>query len=134
MPNRIVREGWIESLNIDALDASAERFFLRLILKADDYGRFHANPVLLKSALFPLKDDIRSADMTRFLAACEKTGLIRCYETSGKRYLEIQRFNQRNRAKESKFPEPDIWVAVTCQSNDGQASDTGQSSAHGGGG
>jgi hypothetical protein len=119
VPSRIIREGWLESERIDELDSASERFFLRLCLKADDFGRFHANPQILKSLLFPLKEDLRSTDMARNLAACEKAGLVRCYSVTGKRYVEILRFEQRLRAKVSKFPEPDRQ----CQSNDGHVSD-----------
>lgn len=115
MPTRLIRDGWVESTRIDQLDAAGERFFLRLCLRADDYGRYHADPRLLRSNLFPLRDDVRSADMTRCLAACEKAGLVRCYQTPGGRYLEIERFNQRTRAKVSKFPPP----SDTCPADDG---------------
>lgn len=108
MPNRIIREGWLESDRINNLDAAAERFFLRLCLRADDYGRYHANPTLLRSNLFPLREDIRNTDIPRSLAACEKAGLLRCYEVDGKRFLEIERFNQRTRAQVSKFPSPPV--------------------------
>lgn len=106
MAQRMIRDGWLESDRIDALDVHAERFFIRLCLKADDFGRFHASPQLLKSMLFPLKEDIRSTDMTRCLAECEKAGLVRCYEVAGKRYLEINNFGQRLRTMSSKFPQP----------------------------
>lgn len=122
MPNRIIREGWIESCRIDELDAASERFFLRLCLKADDFGRFHAMPQLLKSMLFPIKEDIRNTDMTRCLAACEKAGLVRCYEVTGKRYLEINNFDQRLRSKVGRFPDMsgirptnDRHMTVTCR-------------------
>lgn len=106
MPSRMIREGWLESHRIDALDAAAERFFLRLCLKADDYGRFHATPQILKSLLFPMKEDLRSTDMSRFLVDCEKAGLVRCYDHSGKPFVEVLRFDQRMRSKSSKFPAP----------------------------
>ena len=106
MPNRIIRDGWIESVKIDRLNADGERFFIRLCLRADDFGRYHANPMLLKSNLFPLREDVRSADMTRCLAACEAAGLIRCYNAAGGRYLVIEKFDQRTRAQVSKFPPP----------------------------
>lgn len=106
MPTRLIREGWLESEAINALDAPGERFFLRLCLRADDFGRFHANPLLLKSSLFPLREDVRSADISRWLAACEKSGMVRCYSDSGKPYLVITKFGQRARAEKSKFPEP----------------------------
>lgn len=123
MPSRIIREGWLESERIYELDAPAERFFLRLCLRADDYGRFYANPVLLKSSLFPLRDDVRSTDIPRWLAACEKAGLVRCFEVDGKRFVEIARFDQRTRAKVSKFPAPPPIVGHlpgTCPADGGQ--------------
>lgn len=106
MPNRIIREGWIESERINQLDAAAERFFLHLCLRADDFGRYHGNATLLKSNLFPLREDVRSTDIPRWLAACEKAGLVRCFDVEGKRYIEIPRFAQRTRALVSKFPDP----------------------------
>lgn len=122
MPSRIIRDGWVESERINALDAAAERFFLRLCLRADDYGRYHGNPTLLKSNLFPLREDVRSTDIPRFLLDCEKAGLVRCYDVAGKRYVEIPRFEQRTRAKTSKFPPPppgDGQESGTCPTDDG---------------
>jgi len=122
----MIREGWLDSERIDILDAQAERFFLRLCLKADDFGRFHAAPQLLKSLLFPMKDGIRATDMSRCLAECEKSGLLRCYESAGRRFLEIERFDQRMRSKVSKFPEPETYLPShdghmtgICQADDG---------------
>lgn len=63
---------------------------------------------MLKSNLFPLKEDVRSTDIPRWLAACEKAGLLRCYEVDSKRFLEIPRFGQRTRAEASKFPQPPV--------------------------
>lgn len=106
MPNRIIREGWIDSERIAQLSPVEEAFFLRLCLKADDYGRFTAHPKVLKAQLYPLSEDARDTDMPRRLTACEKAGLVRCYEVAGKRYVEIADFRQQMRAKNSKFPAP----------------------------
>jgi hypothetical protein len=106
MPNRILRD-WTDSYAISGLDATEERFFVRLIMKADDFGRFHADPRLLKSYLFPLLPDTRETDCSRWLAACEKAGLLRCYvDDRSRKYLEITNFRQRTRQSESKFPSP----------------------------
>lgn len=98
---------WTCSDKINELTAQAERFFTRLIMKADDYGCFHARPNLLKANLFPLLlDSIREADLLRWLTECQKAGLVVLYEHSGKDYLQIVDFNQRKRIMKRTFPDP----------------------------
>ncbi len=118
MANRILRD-WTDSENIDKLSFQAEVLFVRLFMKADDYGCYHANPKLLNASLFPLKS-IREADITRWLTECQDSGLIALYENSGKKYLFIKNFGQRLRTMKRKFPEPDINnpvsdLSATCQ-------------------
>lgn len=125
MPTRIIREGWIESERIAQLTADEERFFLRLCLRADDYGRYTANPRLLVAALFPLCENVQSTDLPGWLAACEKAGLIRCYEVDSKPLLAIPRFGQRTRAMKSKYPAPptpDGQMSDKCLTSDGHMS------------
>lgn len=105
MPNRILRD-WTDSESIDQLDVHAERFFTRLIMKVDDYGRYTANVKLLKSNLFPLRTDIRETDIPRWLAVCEKSGLIALYSIASKDYLQINNFKQVLRQKIEKYPPP----------------------------
>jgi hypothetical protein len=106
MPNRILRD-WTNSDKVDALTAQAEVLFTRLIMKADDYGCFYADPRLLKSYLFPLKSgSIREADITRWLAECAKAGVIVLYEVDRKKYLQIFDFRQRLDKSKAKFPLP----------------------------
>lgn len=122
MPNRIIRKGLIDSRRIDKLGAEAERFYVRLLLCVDDFGRYRADPIFLRSKLFPLRDDIRSADMSRCLAVCEKARVVRCYEVAGERFLLVGKFRQRSRAEVSEFPPPpDDWPT-----DDGHASDISQ--------
>lgn len=106
MPNRILRD-WTDSTTIDKLSASAEIFFVRLIMKADDYGCFHANSRLLLINLFPWKiQDIKEEDIEAWLKECATAGLIEVYEVDGKRFLMIREFNQTLRTKNRKFPPP----------------------------
>ena len=107
MPNRILRD-WTDSDKVDRLSAEGERFFVRLIMKADDYGRYFADPKRLKAFLFPLKDSLRETDCSRWLAECEKAGLARCYDVSGRRYVELLNFNQRLRNMRNLHPSPPI--------------------------
>ena len=143
MPNRILRP-WVDSEAVNSLSDAAEVFFVRLIQCADDYGRFYGSPMLLKSYLFPLKDK-RVSDIPRWIAECVKAGLLADYEVSGKRYIQIRKFNQRTRQSASRFPDPppddsqptaeckpdgmrmtdgcqpiDRQMTVNCQSDDSQ--------------
>lgn len=135
MPNRIMREGWLDSLAVDSLEVNAERFFFRLCLKADDFGRYPANPQLLRSNLYPLKEEVRNTDISRWIAACEKAGLVRCYEANHVRYLEIPKYRQRLRLMHPKYPMPSAETAQTANNQqegemtDIRPSDDGQTSA-----
>lgn len=104
MANRILRD-WTFSENIDLLSYEAESFFTRLIMKADDYGRFHATEKLLKAALYPLRD-VPLKTIAKMLTECVNVGVVFCYEVNGKLYLEIPNFGQRLRQMNSRFPEP----------------------------
>lgn len=105
MANRVLRD-WTTSEKIDRLSPQAELFFVRLIMKADDHGCFHANPKLLKAALFPLRE-IQDKDITKWLSDCVKSGIVVLYDADGRKYLRIADFGQRLRNMVSKFPQPD---------------------------
>lgn len=104
MSKRMLRD-WTDSEKIDTLSAEAERFFTRLIMKVDDHGCFHANPKLLKSALFPLKE-ITDEEIISWLESCKEIELLIIYTYNLKRYLKINDFGQRLRTMKSKFPQP----------------------------
>lgn len=106
MPNRILREGLLESPAIDLLDAEAERFFVRLMLRADDFGRYHANPAMLANMLFPLRRDIEPKQVADWLNQCQRAKLLRVYQVEGRDCLEIAKFGGKPRAQQSKFPQP----------------------------
>lgn len=103
---RLLRD-WTDSETMDSLSPGAEVFFTRLIMKADDYGSFHANPKLLKSALFPLRDTMKDKQISEWLQELIETGLVFLYSSDGKRYLRIKSFGQRLRNMRNTFPQPD---------------------------
>lgn len=130
MPNRILRD-YTDSTAFDGLSAEAERLFVRLLMKADDFGRFHANPKLVKSACFPLAEDLRANTVAAWLTELSDRQLVFCYTSGTGEYLAIPRFRQRSRADKSKFPSPDgkppDWHPPP---DDGQVTVNGRSSAH----
>ena len=106
MPTRMLREGILSSERVNALSERAELFYRRLMSVVDDYGRFSANPTLLRSSCYPLKfDSVKEDSIKKHLAEAADAGLIVLYTVGGKPYLEIQDFGQRIQSK-SKFPEP----------------------------
>jgi len=118
MPTRILRD-WTDSLPLADLSPEGERFFVRLIMKADDYGRFHGDERLLKAALFPLLADVRLQAVRKWRDECTTAGLLALYQDRrGREFIEIANFNQRTRAKDSKFPNPG-----ECETIDGHLSD-----------
>ena len=108
MPDRIIRESICTSDTLNQLTDFEERFWNRLIVNCDDYGRFDARPAILKGRLFPLMDGKTQKDMTNALSRLASVGLVELYEVDGKPFLRVVTWDkyQRIRAKRSKYPEP----------------------------
>lgn len=107
MPNRYVRESAIESEHVDRLSWAAEVFYRRLINRADDFGRYTANPELLRASLFPLRvNKVSAADIGKWLSECETADLVSTWKgNDGKHYMVMHRW-EKGRAKHSRFPDP----------------------------
>jgi len=104
MANRVLRDT-TDSVPVNSLTADAEVFFYRLIMKADDFGSYHANPKLMASLLYPLKNP-SGDDILTWMGECIEAGLIFRYEAENKPYCRIIGFNQRLRNMRGKFPGP----------------------------
>ena len=116
MPNRVIRDGFLDSEKINSLNEQEQNFFIRLLLIADDYGRFDARPELIKSKCYPVTDK-RPSIVSTMLTKLSDVGLIVLYTVDGKNYLEINEYNQRLRQKREKYPKPKIGNAVKCLSD-----------------
>jgi hypothetical protein len=93
-------------------------------MKVDDFGCYSNNPKLIRSTLFPLLiDEVREADISRWMAECQKAGLILFYEVESKPYIQVTGFKQRLRQKVKKYPHP---PEKQSQSDDGHMSDNGR--------
>lgn len=104
MPQRILRD-WTDSEKVNTISSNAECLFVRLMMKADDFGNFHANVKLVKSLCFPLKD-YREADIARWMNELQESGMIAFYVADDKKYLTILNFGQRLRNMRNTFPKP----------------------------
>lgn len=106
MPNRIIRDAILTSETVCSLGWAEEVFYRRLMSIVDDYGRYEANPQLLRSRCYPLQTDhVPVSDIEQWLIQCANAGLVQIYNVAGKRYLQINKFGQQQRSA-SKFPQP----------------------------
>lgn len=91
------------------LSPEAERCFWRLQTHCDDYGKAEDHPRLIWAALFPLHEEITSADVDQWLKEMESVGLIERYAVGDRRCLRIVRwdsFQKPQRKTDSKLPDP----------------------------
>lgn len=115
---------WTASEPVDGLSVYAEVFFTRLIMKVDDYGNYTANMKLIKSALFPLKDQYTTEQVTGWLNECVAAGLIQPYHAEGKSLIHIKNFDQKLRRMHSVYPQPlNGQQTDTERTSDGQVTD-----------
>ena len=105
MPTRYLKAGIRDSEVIDKLSPIAETFFYRLLVTVDDFGRYDARPSMIKSHCYPIKESVTAKKCTELLKELSDVGLIVVYEVDEKEYLQVCRWDNIPRAKESKFPQ-----------------------------
>ena len=112
MPNRIIKESICTSDSIDGLSWFEEAFFYRLIVNCDDYGRFDGRPAVIKSRLFPLKDNVTAKSVEAAIHKLASVELVALYEFEGKPYLHLPTWDkhQQVRAQRSKYPAPEDGI------------------------
>lgn len=109
MPNRIIREGILDSERVDKLSWAGEVFYRRLHSVVDDYGCFDGRPEVLRTKLFPIRTGkVTVTDIGKWLGECSDAGLVSCYTVSGKPYIEVMDFHQHVRIKKRKYPDPQL--------------------------
>lgn len=118
MPKRALKEEITTSERLASVSFQAESLWYRLLVCADDFGRFDARPIIVRSRAMPLRD-VCLTDVGQWLDELRNADLIAVYEFDGKPYLKIQRWEQRTRANASKYPDE----SGTYEKNVGQSSD-----------
>lgn len=108
VPNRIIKESALISQDLSKLSDGAERLFWRLLLVADDFGRFDAYPPVVKARCFPtMVESLKINAVQNWMAELEPD-LVRYYSREARRYGFFINWekHQQKRAKMSKFPDP----------------------------
>ncbi len=129
MPNRILRDSALDSDRLARVSEPAEVLFYRLLMLADDFGRFDGRLSVIRARAFALRQSVTEDEVMHRLAELSTEGLICTYLVQGKDYIYIPRFGQRQRAEKSKFPDPDSQESVKGLSTVSQSTVSGQSSA-----
>ena len=104
MPTRYLKPGIRDSELIDGLSPMAEVMFYRLLVTVDDFGRFDARPAMIKSQCFPIKEKITPKHCEEAIKELCEAGLVMVYVVDQKPYLQILKWDNVPRSKESKFP------------------------------
>lgn len=81
----------------------AECLFYRLLVTVDDFGRYDGRPAMVRAHCFPIKA-ISNDQCSAFLDELVSSGLVSAYVVEGKPFLQVSKWDNVPRAKESKFP------------------------------
>jgi hypothetical protein len=104
MPNRMLREGLLDSDAVGMVSPGAEMLFVRLMLLADDFGRYDGRVSVICRRAFVNRRSVDEHMTGEWLHELHDAGLVRLYDCEGKPYLEVLNFRQRTRAQSSKYP------------------------------
>ena len=129
MPTRYLKPGVRDSESIEALSPHAEILYYRLIVTVDDFGRYDARPAMVKAACFPIRESMTAIKVNALLEELAKHYLISVYMVDGKPYLQMCRWDNIPRAKESKYPAPEseceqVYADVCKQNTDAPLTET----------
>ena len=101
MPNRLIREGMLESEAVLSLPVDARWLYLTILLSADDVGLFEATEFRLAR-----KADVRRELAGKLLALLADVDLVRLYSVGAKTFGFLPKFRQRIQIKRIKHPMP----------------------------
>lgn len=103
MPNRLVREGLLDSEAVLSVPVEARWLFVVITLTADDIGLFEATEFRLAR-----RADVGREVAARLMQLLQDADLIRLYEVDGKRYGFVPRFRQRVQIRKPRYPLPPL--------------------------
>ena len=109
MPNRIIKESICSSENIEQLTPNEEVLFYRIMVNCDDHGLMDARIQIIKSKCYPLRLNLKTEILEKWLNSLVNNKLIFLYVVDGRRYLKMTSWekHQQIRAIKTKCPLPD---------------------------
>lgn len=112
MPNRVIRDGFVDSEPVNALSDWAHRVYSNLLVRCDDAGRFDGRLESIRSHLFPLGTARRIEDFNKALDELTSQSLIIRYEYGAKSFIQITKWQRCGNSERSKFPWKDGVFAI----------------------
>ena len=101
MPNRMIRDGLLQSEAVLSLPVEARWLYVTILLSADDVGLFEATPFKLARIA-----DVRRELADRLVEMLADADLVRLYQADGKRFGFIPKYGQRLQLRRMKHPAP----------------------------
>lgn len=104
-----------QSEDFNSLSLMGRLLFIGMFSNADDEGRGIANPVFLRSIVFPYDENIKGADIDEIFIEISKTMSVEIYSCDGKRYYQLtnwDKWQKVDKPKPSLFPAPDAATEV----------------------
>ena len=107
---RMIDKKLIISRKVNSVSLGAECMYVRILLLTDDFGRYHADPRILKAHAFSLRG-VTNKTILKWLSELVEIGLIKLYSVDDEEYLEIVRFEdfqtfRADRKRQEGFPKP----------------------------
>jgi hypothetical protein len=112
---RIIVNEITKDKRVSELDTDTSRLaFTWLITFADREGRTHGDPAVVRSMLFPRRDDITLAQVESFLQEWHDCGLVIWYRSNGDQWVQFPSFHKhqvgfdKRHEPESVIPSPPV--------------------------
>jgi len=112
MPNRVIRDGFLDSDKVNRLDWFVECVYHRLLLVVDDAGRIDGRTDLLVSRLFPLKGRVRANDVESALYGLKEAGLIVSWMVGAQPIIQVTNWRRCGRSQYSRYPDAEGNFAI----------------------
>ncbi len=95
---RMISKSISTSTRLSEVSNFAKLLFTWIIPHCDDYGHLDANPKIVKAIVIPLLDE-GAADVHKALDELVAKKLIRTYEADGRKYLEVDKWDDHQTFK-----------------------------------
>lgn len=112
--NRLLSDVIILSQKINSISEGAENLFYRILVSVDDFGRYHADPKILKGKTYTLRR-VSVQQISKRLGELDRSGLINVYSVNGENYLQVTDFEKFQRFRSDIKRKADFPECVTTR-------------------